>query len=88
MSKKNPVDNIASVVNHTATICIKIKQIWFSEVEWKVAYREVSRILKIIKAQAREAYGNLSEDDFLRALDEWAPEDLKEVYESSKEDSG
>jgi len=81
MDSQRPINNLAKILNNGAAVCIKLKLVYYPEREWKLCYREVSKIFKAIKCNLRPAFASPTEDEFIEALAEYTPEDLKEAYD-------
>ena len=67
-------------IRYGEIICEKIKSAYFSQEEWRICYRKVSKMFTVIKNKMREFDTSLTENEFIRTLSEYPMEDLKEIY--------
>ena len=68
--------------NLGAPICIKLKNIYFSEIKWPDCYKEVANKFTQIKRIARKLYADKEELAMLKELARYSQDDIKDMAES------
>jgi len=66
-------------------ICIKIKQMYFSEIPWPKCYREVAEKLTLLKKILRKFYNTIDNVEVLKKAIKFTEEDIKDVFSMKDE---
>lgn len=67
-------------INLGATICEKLKVIYFSETPWPQCYKDVAKKFTELKIIMRKFYADRSELYMLKELAQYSSQDLEECF--------
>jgi len=79
---------LKALENLGTPICMKLKNIYFSDKKWPECYKEVASKFTQLKRVARKFYTDKSELEMLKEIAKYSENDLKDTYEIELDDHG